>query len=604
MTDNALRHIDSGGHVTNSNGYDIVFRASDEITQLDHEIEEYDGTSGTVVAWVRIPTLDYNDDTVIYMYYGNTCISASQENVTGVWDSNYAAVWHLKENPSGSAPQMKNSTGDYNHATSQGSMTTNYADGKINGSLDFNGTNDYLTVPDHSSLDITTNITISAWVYYHGKNLFQQDFAKILCKPWPTLQSPWSMYGFGLDDGVDGSQLGQLQISEGGTIYMVKSTSVVPKNTWTYLVGVYDGSYLRLYFNSVDENQTSASGVTINTNDEPVQIGNWTLSSENFWDGVIDEVRISNIARSADWIQTEHNNQSTPSNFYVDGGEETAGTVTLGNHAAGQETDKFVGESSVTGAELFAFKLTNTTDSTVNVKKVQFQLSSVTGIAQGDFDNLYIYVDSDNDGTKDAGETTTVGGLGAVSAGVTDITFSDDFTIAASTAVNYILVGDVSNLFKNDTVTIDLNPVNVTITAGNVGGSAPTSVTHTADGQCVFAYRRPITIQASQVSGTADHTDFPVVISLSGTWLRTSTADPTNGHVENANGYDIIFRASDGKNQLDHEIEDYDGSASEGTLVAWVRIPTLDYNDNTVIYMLYGNSCIDTSTADKRQHFK
>jgi len=68
-----------------------------------------------------------------------------------------------------------------------------------------------------------------------------------------------------------------------------------------------------------------------------------------------------------------------------------------------------------------------------------------------------------------------------VNAGVTDITFSTEFTISAETTINYILKGDVSNLVANDTVTIDLNPVNITITAGHVGGSAPTSATHTSD---------------------------------------------------------------------------------------------------------------------------
>jgi len=110
LTNGKLRHIDSGGHVTNTNGYDIIFRASDETTQLDHEIEEYDSSTGTVVAWVRIPTLSYDTNTVIYMYYGNTCISTSQENVTGVWDSNYLGVWHLKESGDGTVDEFKDST--------------------------------------------------------------------------------------------------------------------------------------------------------------------------------------------------------------------------------------------------------------------------------------------------------------------------------------------------------------------------------------------------------------------------------------------------------------------------------------------------------------
>ncbi|GAG52336.1 unnamed protein product, partial [marine sediment metagenome] len=114
---------------------------------------------------------------------------------------------------------------------------------------------------------------------------------------------------------------------------------------------------------------------------------------------------------------------------------------------------------------------------------------------------------------------------------------------------------------------------------------------------CTFSYRKEITIQSSQVIGSADHLNFPVAISLSGDWLKTTTADPADGHIENSYGYDIIFRDTN-LVQLDHEIESHDGSASGGILVAWVRIPTLDYNDDTVIYMYYGNPCIVSPTEN------
>jgi hypothetical protein len=181
-----------------------------------------------------------------------------------------------------------------------------------------------------------------------------------------------------------------------------------------------------------------------------------------------------------------------------------------------------------------------------------------------------------------------------VNAGVSTITFSTDFNIAVSTTVNYILKGDVNNLVENDTVTIDLSTSNVTLSSGSIGGTAPTSVTHTEDEECGYSYQRQITIDNTKVSGTSDLSNFALLVSLSGNWLRTTTADPANGHIRSDNGYDIIFKDSGGT-QLDHEIEDYDGSASGGTLVAWVRIPTLDYNDDTVIYMHYGNPCISTS---------
>ena len=84
------------GDVTSAEGYDILFRAEDDTTcggagtapcVLDHEIESYDGSTGTLVVFVRVPVLQNSVNTVIYMYYGDVTVTCSQENSEGVWDS-------------------------------------------------------------------------------------------------------------------------------------------------------------------------------------------------------------------------------------------------------------------------------------------------------------------------------------------------------------------------------------------------------------------------------------------------------------------------------------------------------------------------------------
>ena len=110
----------------------------------------------------------------------------------------------------------------------------------------------------------------------------------------------------------------------------------------------------------------------------------------------------------------------------------------------------------------------------------------MTGIVQGDFANLNIYVDSNNNGTIEGGETTTVGGTGSVDVGVTKITFSTSFNVDAGATVNYILKGDVSNLAINDAVTIGLGSSNVTLSSGTVTGSV-SSAAHSANGTLTLA---------------------------------------------------------------------------------------------------------------------
>jgi hypothetical protein len=45
---------------------------------------------------------------------------------------------------------------------------------------------------------------------------------------------------------------------------------------------------------------------------------------------VVDEARVSNIARSADWISAEYNNQSSPNTFYTLGAQVPADSATGG----------------------------------------------------------------------------------------------------------------------------------------------------------------------------------------------------------------------------------------------------------------------------------
>ena len=86
-----LANTANGGQVQNASGYDIIFTADYAgTTQLDHEIESYDPTTGTINVWVRIPTLSHTCDTIIYAAYGNAAITTSQENRTGVWTATTA----------------------------------------------------------------------------------------------------------------------------------------------------------------------------------------------------------------------------------------------------------------------------------------------------------------------------------------------------------------------------------------------------------------------------------------------------------------------------------------------------------------------------------
>ncbi len=147
-------------------------------------------------------------------------------------------------------------------------------------------------------------------------------------------------------------------------------------------------------------------------------------------------------------------------------------TLVLGAHASGQVTDQFDGGLSQTGIDLFRFQLDSDSLSDTTVNQVAVQLSAVTGIVAGDLANLRLY-----NGTADVGGTPAV----SIAAGTGTVTFSTPFAVTANTVVNYRLIGDVANLASGDTLTLSLGTAHLTLAAGTVGGSAPSTATHTAD---------------------------------------------------------------------------------------------------------------------------
>jgi len=293
-------------------GDDIVF-ADFSGNKLDHEVELYDGGTGHLVAWVRVPTLSSTTDTVIYMYYGNPTTS-NQENPGGVW-KDYVMVQHLEE----ISGTHYDSTANANDGTPYGGVNQN-AVGKVDGADDFDGNDGtFVNVGSGSSIDNIKYITITAWVRVNS---------------WP---------GFILDKGFTKGKAFYIH-NEGYLCFVHAFTSGSPSpygwwSTSTLKIGLGSWYHVAVTFdntNSVNDpilyiNGASASvtegntpmGTALSDSGYDAHIGcNHTLLGAHTMNGTIDELRISNPIRSGSWISTEYNNQFSPSTFYSVGSEE------------------------------------------------------------------------------------------------------------------------------------------------------------------------------------------------------------------------------------------------------------------------------------------
>jgi hypothetical protein len=298
-TDSDWADTVNGGHVSQSNGGDILFTAGDGVTKLDHEIESYTNTSGEVVAWVRIPSLDYENNTDVYIYYGNHTGGLDESNASGVWDENYVGVWHLAEEAAdtGTSNVYKDSTNYGNHGDDYASATGQ--SGQIGNGQEFDGNNDYVDLGSPSELNITGNITLSSWVNPSSAN-------NDTVITWANDYSSFSFHHT--------IETGYIRFN-GNNAGNKTSNSGVTLNEWNYVVVTVDGATLNFY---VDGQPDSSNPQTLSTDSRTSGDGYITLSrnGSQLLDAFLDEVRVSTVPREESWIKTEYNNQNDPGSFY------------------------------------------------------------------------------------------------------------------------------------------------------------------------------------------------------------------------------------------------------------------------------------------------
>ncbi len=173
-------------------------------------------------------------------------------------------------------------------------------EGKFGGALMFDAVDDQVVVPTNETLDIEDEITMMTWIN-PGPNL-TADWRTIIGK------SPTSVLGnatFSYDIRTDNSGLLRFSLNIGGWQYIFGPMPV--EGTWYHIAGTYDGQEMVFYVDGEPVGTTQTSG-KINVTPDPVCVGNIVNAagggSNEYWSGIIDEVRIWNRALSEEEVKT------------------------------------------------------------------------------------------------------------------------------------------------------------------------------------------------------------------------------------------------------------------------------------------------------------
>jgi hypothetical protein len=281
-----------------ASGNDILFTLSDGTTKLNHQIESYTSATGTLAAWVKVPSLATG--TVIYMYYGNPS-ATNQQSASAVWDSNFEMVQHL---PNGATLSATDSTANGCNAATLNS--TSAAAGEIAGGASFNGSTNSIDFGTGTALNNWTAQTISLWVKAQtGMAQYSRLIEKGSNNEWTLV---WN-YNAGSN---------QLSVQQLGSPYaLVTSASPVADNTWHKVDVTISSGSVGLYVDGALSAQAqSPTGPASTTG--TIRLGQYG-GGGYYYTGLADELRISNTARSAAWLAAEYKNEKSPAAFYTVG---------------------------------------------------------------------------------------------------------------------------------------------------------------------------------------------------------------------------------------------------------------------------------------------
>ncbi len=257
-------------------GADLRFTDGANASILSHEVESWD-TGGVSRVWVRIPVLVSNQ--LIRAFWRNPEAGAAPD--AAVWDAGYRGVWHFSGG-------LSDATTNANHGVNTGSVATS---GAVAGARAFDG-NDFIDCGNGASLNFTNNqLTLSAWIKpaaISGNSIISKSYAATHTSPYYS----WILYtvSSGLHCRIDASSA-------------TKGTLVT--GVWQQVTTTYNGSLVTFYIDGTPVGSFAKTGNLLLT-PRNVRIGGRDTSPlGEYFSGSIDEVRVSAVARSADWIRAE-----------------------------------------------------------------------------------------------------------------------------------------------------------------------------------------------------------------------------------------------------------------------------------------------------------
>ena len=309
-----------GSYPALNGGGDIRF-SSDEAgdTQLPCEVVSFvtdnDPANGTAEIWVKVASVSSSADTSIYVWYKKSGETQPAIDATygaeNVWRSEYKLVSH--------DGGETDSTSGGNDGTAEGGVTGGGATGQIGVATTFDGSDDGFNVGDNAFRPGSSSFSLTTWAKTSSANR-QRLFSKqeygapnkyFIFRVEGNTGYIETMYNDGLNNP---NATGSTDRADGNWHYFAMVRDNVNDNIYGYVDKTTDCSEAQGALGDLD-------------NESDMVIGRRNYDNTQGFVGEMDEVRYYFGVLSKNWIDTEYNNQSSPSTFASSGSIQTIGTA-------------------------------------------------------------------------------------------------------------------------------------------------------------------------------------------------------------------------------------------------------------------------------------
>ena len=258
---------------------------------LSHQVETWNPT-GTSSVWVKLPALAVG--TKLRVWWGMENQSPPLPSAT--WSS-FNGVWHLNQDLGFAMDSSPN------NLTATPTAITNATSAIIPGAAAFNGTSSTTAIDNAPALNPNT-ISVEAWIRTTATGT-----VAIFNKDQTTLATN-RVWQFRLNAGKP-----EFIVFNATTNATAASADSINDNNFHHVCGTWDGSQIRMYVNGILKGSTPLSGTLRGGQSNKAFIGRGENAAPAFFPGSIDEVRLSPVARSLDWVRATWDSQRPTATF-------------------------------------------------------------------------------------------------------------------------------------------------------------------------------------------------------------------------------------------------------------------------------------------------